>query len=152
MRHIILAMAVFIAVLLAAAAEVCPDPAAPCAGFRDHDLSFKRESTGVARAEERSAAFFAVILASAAPCAIDEKSRLQAQSRFPGRKVFSARFECDGDVENNVSYTNVDGKRAVLAVYAGATRDEAQKVLAEARANGYQGANVRRMQVVFVHP
>jgi hypothetical protein len=141
-----------LAALLLAAAEVCPDPAAPCAGFRGHDLSFKRESTGEARAEERSGMFFAVILASAAPCSIDEKARLQAQSRFPGRKVFSARFECDGDVENNVTYTNVDGKRAFLAVYAGTTRAEAEKVLTEARAKGYGGANLRRMQVVFVHP
>jgi hypothetical protein len=44
-RHIILAMADLAAFLLVAAAEVCPDPARACAGFRDHDLSFRREAS-----------------------------------------------------------------------------------------------------------
>lgn len=131
---------------------VCPDPARPCAGFRAHDLSFPRQIDGMARAEERSAPFFAVILASGAKCAIPEAERRRAQAAFPARKVFSARFECDDDIENNVTYTNVDGKPGFIAVYAGATREEAEKVAAEARVKGYKGANARRMQAVLVHP
>jgi hypothetical protein len=141
-----------IALLATATAAICGDPAQPCAGFREHDLSFARETTAVARAEERSAPFFAVILVSAAPCAIPEAERRRIQSLFPSRKVFSARFECDGDVENNVKYTNVDEKRGFVAVHAGATRADADKVVAEARARGFKDANARRMQAVLVHP
>ena len=31
------------------------------------------------------------------------------------------RFQCDDDIEENISYTNVNDKYAFLAVYAGAT-------------------------------
>ena len=146
-------MDILIALLLATAAQVCPDPAKPCGGgFKEHDLPFPRATDGKPRGEEQSAPFHAVILQSAGACSIDEKERLRIQALFPGRKVFSHRFECDGDVENNVTYTNVDRKRAFVAVYAGATREEADKVAAEAKAKGFAGANVRRMQVIFVHP
>ena len=145
-------MSALLAALLVAAAQPCADPAAPCPGFRGHDLSFQREAGGTARDEERSAAFYAVILESAPACSLTEEKRLRAQSLFPGRKVFSSRFECDGDVENNVRYTNVDARRAFIAAYGGATAAEAGKVAVEARAKGFPGANVRRMQVVLVHP
>ena len=138
--------------MLVIAAEVCGDPSQPCAGFHEHDLSFARESTGTARVQEVSAAFFAVILESGERCAIPESERRRVQALFPARKVFSSRFECDGDVENNVKYANVDEKRAFVAVYAGKTAGDADKVLAEAKAKGFAGANVRRMQVVLVHP
>ena len=141
-----------IALLASAAAAICGDPAQPCPGFRAHDLSFARESTSVARAEERSTPFFAVILVSADRCAIAESERLRIQSLFPSRKVFSQRFECDGDVENNVTYTNIDAKRGFVAVYGGATRAEADKVVAQAREKGFKDANARRMQAVLVHP
>ncbi len=141
-----------IGLMLVIAAEVCGDPAQPCAGFREHDLSFARESTGTARAQEVSAAFFAVILESAGHCAIPEAERRRIQALFPARKVFSSRFECDGDVENNVKYAEADEERAFVAVYAGPTRVDAEKVVAEAKAKGFAGANVRRMQVVLVHP
>ena len=141
-----------IAILATVAAAICGDPAKPCPGFREHDLSFVRESTGIPRDEERSDPFFAVILVSGNRCAIPEAERKRIQALFPSRKVFSARFECDGDVENNVTYANVDANRGFVAVHAGATREEADKVLAEAREKGFKGANVRRMQAVFVHP
>jgi hypothetical protein len=141
-----------IALLATAAAAICGDPAQPCAGFREHDLSFKRSSEPVARDEERSQPFFAVILVSGARCAIPESERRRIQGLFPSRKVFSSRFECDGDVENNVRYTNVDEKRAFVAVHAGATRAEADELAAQARGRGFRDANVRRMQAVLVHP
>ena len=137
---------------LVVAAETCPDPASPCPGFREHDLSFTRETDGVARAEERSAPFFAVILASGKACSIPEKERVRIQKLFPKRKVFSSRFECDGDVENNVKYTNTRETAAFVAVHGGASRAEADKVAAEARAKGFADANVREMQVLLVHP
>jgi hypothetical protein len=145
-------MHALIALGVVAAAAVCPDPARPCPGFKAHDLSFARPADGVAKAEERSQPFFAVIVVSAARCSIPDAERVRIQALFPARKVFSARFECDGDVENNVKYTNVAGNAAFVAVHAGATRAEAEAVLAQAKAKGFAGANVRRMQAVFVHP
>ena len=136
---------------LVVAAETCPDPASPCPGFREHDLSFTRETGGVARAEELSAPFFAVILESGKACSIPEKERVRIQKLFPKRKVFSSRFECDGDVENNVKYTNTRDA-AFVAVHGGTSRSEADKVAAEARAKGFADANVREMQVLRVHP
>ena len=130
---------------------VCPDPDKPCPGFRDHDLSFPLPEGGAARAEARSAPFFAVILKTAPKCAITEAERLAAQARFPSHKVFATRFECQNDVENNVTYTQIDAKHGFLAVYAGEERTGAEEVLAEARRH-FPDANLRRMQVVFVYP
>src|SRR5690242_20294873 len=137
----------------AAASAVCPDPAKPYAGFRARELSFRLANDGVARAEQRSAPFFAVILASGKACAFGERERSEAQALFPDAKVFAARFECDGDVENNVSYTNTDPKAGIIAVHAGADRAAAEAMLARVKATGkFPGANVRRMQVRFVYP
>ena len=150
--------AMLAAILLAAAATaaqpaVCPDPANPCAGFRAHDLSFPLPKDGVARAEVRSAPFYAVVLVSGKRCRLTEPQRREAQAMFPGSKVFSARFGCDDDPENNVSYTNVDPRAGFLAVHAGADRAAAQAMLERVKATGrFPGANIRRMQAVFVHP
>ena len=134
-------------------APVCPDPAKPCAGFRDHDLSFILPADGKARAEARSAPFFAVMLKTTAPCAEVEAERRELQSLFPRHKVFANRFECDGDAENNVRYTNADPKRGFIAVYGGMTRAEAEALLEKAQAlHRFAGANVRRMQAVLVSP
>ena len=84
-------MDLLFALALVVVAETCPDPADPCAGFREHDLSFSRESGGMARAEERSAPFFAVIVLSGKACEIAEKERLRIQKLFPKRKVFSSQ-------------------------------------------------------------
>jgi hypothetical protein len=137
----------------AALGRICPDPARPCAGFRAHDLSFVLPADGAARAEDRSAPFYAVILRTAGRCAVGERERLAAQAAFPGRKVFATRWECDGDVENNVTYTGVDVRYGFLAVYAGESRALADAALARVKATGrFPGANLRRMQVVRVHP
>jgi len=135
------------------AAVVCADPARPCPGFKPHDLSFPLPRDGVARAEVRSAPFYAVILVSGPRCRIAERERLDAQALFPESKVFSARFGCDDDPENNVSYTNVDPKAGFLAVHAGADRAAAQAMLERVKATGrFPGANIRQMQAVFVYP
>jgi len=133
--------------------EVCPEPQEPCGAFKPHDLPFVREADGKARGEELSAPFLAVILKSAPPCTLGEPERGEAQAVFPRKKVFVLRFECDGDAENNVTYTNVDPRHAFVAVYAGRTREEAEETLAVARLTGrYPDANLRRMQVRFVSP
>lgn len=132
--------------------RVCPDPARPCPGFKAHDLSFALPAAGAARAEDRSAPFYAVILRTVPRCAVGERERLAAQAQFPGRKVFATRFECDEDAENNVTYTGVDARYGFLAVYAGDSRAQADSALARVRATGrFPGANLRRMRVVRVH-
>jgi hypothetical protein len=137
--------------------QVCPNPARACAGgFKPHELSFVLPRDSTARDEFRSEPFYAVILRSAPNCSIAERDRVAAQALFPGRKVFSQRFECDvdqaaDDAESGITYSNVAEKTAFLAVYAGATREQALRVLATAR-HHFPGANLRRMQVVLVYP
>jgi hypothetical protein len=156
MRGYRLALIAVAPLLLAASQRpgtLCPDPAHPCAGFRAHDLSFVLPHDGAARAEVRSDRFYAVILRSGPKCSIPESARVAAQGRFPRRKVFSQRFECDGDIENNVTYTGVTPGRAFLAVYAGVTRSQADATLAAVvRTHRFAGANLRRMQVVYNYP
>src|SRR5262249_11339241 len=134
-------------------ARVCGDPQKPCPGFKVNDLSFPLPKDGVARPEIRSLPFYAVLLKSAPRCGVQDSERAEAQRLFPKSKVFYTRFECDDDVENNVTYTNVNDKVAFLAVYAGEDREAAEALLKEVRALGsFAGANLRRMQVVFVSP
>jgi hypothetical protein len=134
-------------------ARVCADPARPCSGFKAHDLSFPLAGDTRARAEQRSEPFFAVVLATAERCRTREKDLAEIQALFPAHKVFATRFECDDNVENNVTYTNVDAKHGFVAVYAGPDRASAKRMLSRVKATGrFPGANVRRMQVVFVHP
>lgn len=136
----------------AEAQRICPDPALPCGDFKPYEMPFRVPPSRRARAEERSAPFYAVILKTAARCGIPESERLSAQALFPGRKVFVSRFECDG--EDNITYTTIDdGRHSVLAVSAGGTRREAQRFLAGVRGAGrFPGAYLRRMQVVLVFP
>jgi hypothetical protein len=149
----VFATLVIAATLAAQTADVCADPARPCPGFRVHDLSFPLPQDGVARPEARSAPFYAVILESGARCRIPEAQRVEAQKWLPESKVFNARFGCDDDAANNVSYTNVDPKAGFLAVHAGADRAAGEAMLARVKALGrYPGANLRRMQAVFVFP
>jgi hypothetical protein len=133
--------------------RVCPDPAKPCAGFKDNDLSFPLPDGGRARAEARSAPFFAVILKTAERCKLEPGQARQVQRLFPRNKVFYTRFECDDDPENNVSYTSSNPKLGFLAVYAGEERAAAQEFLDQVDALGlFPGANLRRMQAVVVYP
>jgi len=137
----------------AAQAQVCGDPARPCAGFKDNDLSFPLPKDGVARPEVKSPFFYAVILRTAERCAIKEAEQREVQALFPRNKVFHTRFECDDDPENNVTYTNVKDKFAFLAVYAGDEREAAEAFLGQVKAMArFTGANLRRMQAVFVSP
>jgi hypothetical protein len=84
----------------------------------------------------------------AAPCPQSGTKQL-----FPKAKVFSMRFSCDDDVEENLTYTNVNDKFGFLAVYAGLTMKEAKARLAEVKATGkFAGANIRKMQAKRISP
>jgi len=107
----------------------------------------------LARSEERSLGFYAVILRSVPRCTLAEVERLRLQELFPRRKVFATHFECDGDPENNVTYSGVDATRGFVAVYAGEDRATAQEMLEVVRGTArFPGANLRLMQVILVHP
>ena len=132
---------------------VCPDPARPCtlAGgpFKPNELSFRApRAFKFDRGEDHSQPFFAAILQSGPLCGIEEPRRLRVQQQFPRRKVFVHRYFCE-EFGDKVTYTNVDRKQGFLAVYAGATEEEAKGFLKKLQASGaYPGANLRRMQVV----
>jgi hypothetical protein len=132
-----------------------PDPAMPCAdnGFKPHELCFEIPNDGIARAEVTSETFYAILLKTADRCTISETERQQTQQLFPRSKVFSMRFSCDDDVEENITYTNVNDKFGFLAVYAGLTLKDAKARLAEVKATGkYSGANIRKMQAKRISP
>jgi hypothetical protein len=133
--------------------RVQADPSVACVDFKPHELCFEKPKDGIARAEYLSEPFYAVILRTTARCSLTEGERLQAQALFPGRKVFATRFYCGEDIEENISYTNVDEKYGFLAVYAGVKLEDANKLLRDVRAMGrFHGANMRRMQAKLVYP
>ncbi len=135
--------------------KVQPDPVNPCSAgnFKRHELCFETPGDGIARAEYLSEPFYAIILKTAGRCTITEEERLQVQGLFPRNKVFSMRFHCDGNIEENISYTNVNDRFGFLAVYAGLTLKQANARLAEVKATGrFPGANIRKMQARLVYP
>jgi hypothetical protein len=157
MNRFIMAIALSLARIASADAQgkVEPDPAGTCSdvSFKPHELCFRTPSDGVARDEILSEPFYAVILKTAQRCTITDEERLRAQARFPRAKVFSMRFNCDDNIEENISYTNVDDRFGFIAVYAGRTLKEAKARLAEVRASGtFSGANIRKMQAKRVSP
>ncbi len=131
---------------------VCGNPNAACpsaATFEPHDLPFRVPRNAVIWETEL---FYAVILksmnASDENCDahIPEAERRAAQTLFPDRKVFASRCAEPG----TLYYTNTRPNTRLMAVYAGRTLAEANRVLAAVKATGkYPGANVRRMRVGF---
>jgi hypothetical protein len=133
--------------------RVLPDPAAVCDATKPYELCFEKPKDGIARAAYLSEPFYAVILKTAARCSVTESERLEAQALFPRHKVFSSRFYCGEDVEENIAYTSVDEKYGFLAVYAGTTYFDAKKMLIAVTATGrFHGANIRKMQAKLVYP
>jgi len=135
--------------------KVQPNPANPCSdgNFKPHELCFETPKDGIGRDEYLSESFYAIILKTAERCTITEKERLQVQALLAKSKVFSMRFSCDDDIEENISYTNVNDKYGFLAVYAGRTMKEARARLEEVKATGqFPGANIRKMQAKLVYP
>lgn len=131
--------------------KVNPDPR--LSQEKPHEISFEVPNDGIARGEYRSEPFYAILLKTARPCSVTEPERLAVQALLPDNKVFSTRFGCDGDVEENITYTNIDPKFGFIAVFAGFTRPQAEKLLATVRAmSKFPGANIRRIEAVLVYP
>jgi hypothetical protein len=139
---------------------ICGNPKLPCktsVTFHDNDLPFQ---VGKNMVIVDTVPFYAVILKSAAAkddncdVFIPEADRLAAQELFPQNKVFSSRCI---DPEN-LFYEDVTSRNPrflsethrIMAVYAGKTLAEANKLLATVKASGkYPGANIRRMRTGF---
>ena len=131
---------------------VCPDPTVRCRTsyeFKPHQLPFALPENAVLWETEQ---FYAVVLKSVRDTAQDcsvfipEAERLAAQQLFPRHKVFASR--CYDPEE--LYYTNVAEGQQFMAVYAGRTRAEAERILAKVKATGkYKDANLRRMRTGF---
>ena len=131
---------------------ICPDPTVRCRTsyeFKPHQLPFVIPASAVLWETEE---FYAVVLKSVRDAAQDcsvfipEAERVEAQQLFPRHKVFASR--CYDPEE--LYYTNVAEGQQFMAVYAGRTRAEAERMLAKVRATGkYAGANLRRMRSGF---
>jgi len=131
---------------------ICGDPTVPCktsVTFSEYDLPFRVPAKAVIFDTEL---FYAIILKSVAAAEDDcnafvpEAERLQAQSLFPHRKVFSSRCIEPGEL----FYTNVSEKHRIMAVYAGTSLAEAKRMLTAVNATGkFPGAYIRRMRTGF---
>jgi len=132
--------------------SICGNPQQPCrtsATFQANDLPFRVPENSVIYDTEL---FYAVILKTLTSTEDDcnvfipENERLETQALFPNRKVFASRCY---DIEN-LFYTNVDPKFRIMAVYAGTTLADAQRVLASVKSTGkFPGAYLRRMRTGF---
>jgi len=132
--------------------KVCSDPTMPCkttGTFDANDMAFQIPANAVIWESED---FYAIILQSVASpddnCDIfvPEQDRLEAQTLFPRMKVFSSRCTMGG----SLFYTNVAPNQQFMAVFAGTTKVQAERMLATVKATGkYPGANIRRMRVGF---
>ena len=136
-------------------ATICGDPTVRCrtgqVEFPPYNLPFQIPRRAVIWETEP---FYAIILKSMriadefGECErfIPEEDRLAAQAIFPRNKVFASRCMEPGDLY----YTNTDPKQRFMAVYAGRTRAEAERMLEQVKAAGkYPGANLRRMRAGF---
>jgi hypothetical protein len=132
--------------------SVCGNPTLPCkttATFEPYDLPFRMPENVVIYDTEL---FYAVILKSVSTANdncdvfVPEDQRLAAQAMFPDHKVFSSRCEEPG----RLSYSSTSPKARFMAVYAGTTLADANRMLAGVKATGkFPGANLRRMRAVM---
>jgi hypothetical protein len=131
---------------------VCGNPNVTCGGeitFQPNELPFRMPKNTVIYDTDL---FYAVILQSVTSpqesCDnfIPEPERLAAQTLFTQNKVFTTRCAEPGQV----SYTNTNSKAQFMAVYAGATQADANRMLAKVKATGkFPGANIRRMRAAM---
>jgi len=132
--------------------SICGNPTAPCktiATFEPYALPFRLPENAVIYDTEL---FYAIILKSLKAAEdncdvfVPEAERLAAQALFPANKVFSSRCFEPGDI----SYTNTNPNQRFMAVYAGLTVAEANRMLGAVKATGkFPGANIRRMRAVM---
>ena len=133
-------------------ASICGNPTVACrttATFQTYDLPFRVPKNAVIFDTEL---FYGIVLKSVGTSEQDcevfvpESERLEAQSMFPQRKVFTSRCP---DVET-LFYSNVSPQHRFMAVYAGTTLAEAKRMLAEVKATGkFPGAGIKRMRTGF---
>jgi len=132
--------------------SICGNPQLACktsAQFEPYDLSFRVPENAVIYDTEL---FYAIILKSVGDndqdchVFVPETERLEAQALFPDHKVFTSRCP---DVET-LFYTNVSPKHRFMAVYAGNTMADAQRMLqAVKETKKFPGAGIRRMRTGF---
>jgi hypothetical protein len=132
--------------------SVCGNPKATCktiATFEPYDLPFRLPENAVIYDTEL---FYAIILKSVSArndnCGVfvRENERLATQGLFPDNKVFSSRCAEPG----GLSYTNTNPNQHFMAVYAGMTTTDANRMLAAVKATGkFPGASIRRMRAAF---
>jgi len=131
--------------------QVCGDPAMNCSSaneFQPHDLQFRLPRNAVIYETEL---FYAIILKSInakddCEMYVAEEERIEAQKLFPRNKVFANRCPDAG----TLYYTNTAEGYRFMAVFAGRTRAEANRLLGTVRATGkYPTANIRRMTTGF---
>ena len=132
--------------------KVCGNPNLTCTSeiqFDPYALPFRFPANGVIYDTEL---FYAIILRSvpSPPDSCDnfipEPDRLAAQILFTNNKVFTSRCAEPGQV----SYTNTSPRAQFMAVYAGLTLAEANRMLATVQAtNKFPGASIRRMRAVI---
>ena len=131
--------------------QVCGDPAMSCGEanmFQPYDLQFRIPKNAVIWESEQ---FYAVMLKSVSAkdncdAHVAESEREEAQALFPRNKVFADRCPEAG----TLYYTGTNPDYRFMAVYAGRTRAEADRVLALVRATGkFPTANLRRMRTGF---
>ncbi len=128
---------------------VCGNPNLSCpseATFKPYDLPFRLPANAVIYDTEL---FYAVILKSVtAPndeCEIfvPENERQAAQALFPDHKVFASRCFESGEV----GYSNINPNAHFMAVYAGMTLADANRMLTAVKATGkFPGAYIRRLR------
>jgi len=132
--------------------SVCGNPNQTCPSqiqFEPYDLPFRFPQNAVIYDTEL---FYAVILRSvpSPPDSCDnfipEPERLAAQILFTNNKVFTSRCAEPGQV----SYSNTSPRAQFMAVYAGLTLAEANRMLANVQATKkFPGASIRRMRAVI---
>jgi hypothetical protein len=123
--------------------------------FKSNELSYELPAVMKPAMAYYSDYFYAIMLKSQKskpfdpekPCEgyYTEEERLKIQEKFPNNKVFASRSGCDAEV----SYSNTNREYEFLAVYGGATMDEAKTFLKTVKAtNLFDGPNIRQMQVI----
>jgi len=164
---LVLAMSALATAALASTGDVCGDPQKPCPDpeslkFDAWEMTFRVPKQMEWMKEYQSKPFYAVFLQSvkAEPddgphgdkrCGgyFDERQRLAAQKLFPTNKVFASRHGCS--INGAVYYPGANRDYNFLAVYAGATKAEAENMLTKVKTTGkYPGANLRRIRAAMI--
>lgn len=132
--------------------SICGNPNVSCATsiqFPPYALPFQFPQSSVIYDTDQ---FYAVILKSVSTSNnncdnyISEQERLKTQTLFPNTKVFASRCAEPGEV----GYSNTNPNTNFMAVYAGTSIVDANRMLATVLATRkFPGANIRRMRAMI---